>query len=128
MAGVAAYIRVSTDRQARDDRYGYARQEAEIRAYVERAGLPPLAGTFQDAISGTRERRGGFDDLLNAGPRGAGLYDLVVYSEVDRLGRNTLTAFSLLLELLKAGYQVHSAYDGRFDPADLRSRRQFAER
>ena len=121
----ASYIRVSSDKQTKDDRYGFPRQRREnltyLKAYEE---LSPLK--FKDVISGTKESRDYFEKLLTAAR--AGRVTRVVVSEYDRLGRNLFTSFALMGEMVRAGLEVHSALDGVFDPNSSKSRQEFARR
>jgi site-specific DNA recombinase len=121
----ASYIRVSSDKQSGDDRFGFARQRREILTYLKPFETPePLE--FKDIISGTKESRDDFEKLLQA----AKLRRItkVCISEYDRLGRNLFTSFALMGEMVRAGLEVHSALDGKFDPNDSKSRRDFASR
>lgn len=121
----ALYIRVSTDLQASDKRYGLQRQRREIHEYLARIGA--TAGPeFVDVISGTKEQRAGLERLLDAARSGA--VRCVAVSEYDRLGRNLFTSFALMAELVAAGLEIHSAIDGVFDPNSSASRRAFASR
>ncbi len=121
----ASYIRVSSDKQTRDDRYGFPRQRREILEY-----LKPFDATnpleFKDVISGTKESRDDFERMLKTA-RASGVTRVCI-SEYDRLGRNLFTSFALMGEMVRAGLEVHSALDGKFDPNDSKSRRDFASR
>lgn len=109
----ALYIRVSSVLQARDDRYGLERQEVEARAYAARQGLV-VGEIYSDTISGRSETRRGLEALKASRSR----YGAVITSEADRLGRTPLAGHRIMAELMDAGFQVHSAMDGLYDPND----------
>ena len=109
----ALYIRVSSVLQARDDRYGLERQEVEARAYAARLGLV-VGETYSDTISGRSETRRGLEALKASRTR----YGAVITSEADRLGRTPLAGHRIMAELIEAGFAVHSAMDGLYDPND----------
>ncbi|WP_104990913.1 recombinase family protein [Deinococcus sp. NW-56] len=111
----ALYIRVSSHLQARDDRYGLARQEAETRAYAARTGLSiPDGALYTDVITGRSETRDGLEQLKADRQR----YSAIITSEADRLGRTPLAGHKILSELLGLGLDVHNATDGLYDPDD----------
>lgn len=111
MTPAAAYIRVSNALLAKDDRYGLARQRAEVEAYARREGLT-LGEVYSDVITGKVEGRKDLSRLL----ANAGQYQAVIAPSVDRIGRTVLTAYKVLEELRSAGLTVHTAQDGVFDP------------
>jgi DNA invertase Pin-like site-specific DNA recombinase len=110
MASAAAYLRVSSQHQADEDRFGYHRQIAGITEYCARAGLT-LAAEYRDAITGKSVTRDGLTRLR----REAGRYDAVVISSVDRLARDVGMSYQVLANLLASGLQVHSADHGLID-------------
>lgn len=122
----AQYIRVSSERQSRDDRYGLDRQRREIKRYLEHQGFEGVPFEFSDIISGTVEDRVGFEEMLSSAR--SGFIRQVVVSEYDRLGRNMFTSFALMGEMVRTGLEVHSSQDGKFDPNSSRDRRDFAMR
>ena len=109
----ALYIRVSSEVQARDDRYGLERQEVEARAYAARLGLV-VGETYSDTISGRTETRRGLEELKASRSK----FSAVITSEADRLGRTPLAGHRIMAELIEAGFAVHSAMDGLYDPND----------
>ncbi|GAA5514906.1 hypothetical protein Dcar01_03670 [Deinococcus carri] len=111
----ALYIRVSSHLQARDDRYGLARQEAESRAYAVRTGLAiPEGALYTDVITGRSETREGLERLKADRDK----YSAIITSEADRLGRTPLAGHRILEELLGLGLHVHNATDGHYNPDD----------
>ncbi|WP_034343124.1 recombinase family protein [Deinococcus misasensis] len=107
----AIYLRVSSDNQT--EKYGLATQEAACRGYAARSGLEVLA-VFTDVISGTKETRTGFTELLAR----ASEFDVCIVYAVDRLARSVPVAYTLLSALSDVGMQVHSAIEGVLDVVD----------
>lgn len=112
-----AYIRFSTD----DQRKGHSleRQIANVRAFAEARGLPPLdVQSFRDegvsAFRGTNDTKGAlgkFLDRVKAGDIGEG--DWLVLENLDRLSRRSLEeAFPLLTSITNAGVTVATVNDG----------------
>jgi site-specific DNA recombinase len=106
----AAYLRVSSERQADEDRFGYHRQIAGIREYAARTGLE-LVAEYRDAITGKSVTRRELDRLV----RESGAFDVVVISSVDRLARDVTSSYQVLANLLASRLQVHSADHGLID-------------
>jgi site-specific DNA recombinase len=121
----ASYIRVSTEEQAKDSKFGLERQRLEIAQYLSGLGFS-VQQEFQDTISGTKATRAGLEQLFQAARDG--LFTAVVFSEYDRVGRNTFVTFSIVAELLDIGITVHSAADGVMNPENINSRRDFGYR
>ena len=106
----AAYLRVSSEKQADEDRFGYHRQIAGIREYASRSGLE-LVAEYRDAITGKSVTRKGLDRLV----LDAESFDCVIISSVDRLARDVTSSYQVLANLLASRLQVHSADHGLID-------------
>jgi site-specific DNA recombinase len=106
----AAYLRVSSEKQADEDRFGYHRQITSVREYASRAGLE-VVREYRDAITGKSVTRAGLDALA----RDADAFDAVIISSVDRLARDVTSSYAVLANLLTTGVQVHSADAGLID-------------
>ncbi|WP_189092981.1 recombinase family protein, partial [Deinococcus ruber] len=106
----AAYLRVSTQGQANEDRQGLTVQLGEIERYAQRHGFA-LSATYQDTVSGTRARRDQLDHLLDEAPR----YDAIIISSVDRLARRARIAYGLIDELADTGLEIHITDMGVYD-------------
>lgn len=113
VATAALYLRVSTELQARDDRWGLQSQESRRRRYAEAHGLLVTA-VYTDTISGTRETRHGLEQLKRQAPR----YGAVIISSVDRLARAVGVSYRVYGEPKKAGRDVHTADSGVIDLDD----------
>lgn len=120
MRRAAAYLRVSSDHQANEDRFGYERQITEIIRYAERAGFE-LTREYRDAITGKSTTRRALSELQ----RDASRYEAVIISSVDRLGRHVSATDRVLAALIASGLEVHSAEFGLIDLEDDTSLVQF---
>ena len=104
---VYAYIRVSTEMQT------YASQEFEIRNYCQCHGIA-VDKWVSEAVSGTKsfEKR-----TLGRLIRKMGQGDLLICTEISRLGRNMLMIMSILNTCSSKGISIHSIKDN-FDLSD----------
>ena len=84
MIRAAAYIRVSTERQAEEDKVSLGEQSKDIAAYCLDKGYT-VVKEYQDIGSGASKRRQGFQQLLR--DTQAGHYDVIVCWKSDRLSR-----------------------------------------
>ncbi len=104
---VYAYIRVSTEMQ------NYSSQEFEIRMYCEKHGLT-VSEWVTESVSGTvnTEKRmlGKLMERLEKG-------DMLVCTELSRLGRNMLMIMGVLNSCSARGVSIHSIKD-HFDLTD----------
>ncbi len=104
---IYAYIRVSTEMQ------NYASQEYEIQTYCEKHGLN-VTEWVTESVSGTvaLEKRV-FGKLLERLEKG----DMLICTELSRLGRNMLMIMSVLNICSDKGVSIHSIKDN-FDLTD----------
>lgn len=104
---VFAYIRVSTEMQT------CANQEFEIRRYCRRTGLK-VTEWVSESISGTinveKRQLGAAISRMQRG-------DLLISTELSRLGRNMLMIMSILNECSGRGIAIHTIKDN-FDLTD----------
>lgn len=112
----AAYLRVSSEAQAKDDRLGLAHQRQEIQRYASSQNLE-VSSWFQDEMTGTKASRTALNKLLEQG----GYYEVVLISSVDRLARRVGIAYGVKDELLEAGFALHSADMGPINDEDVSS-------
>lgn len=104
---VVAYIRVSTEMQT------CANQEHEIRRYCQKRGLK-ISEWVSESVSGTvniNRRR------LGAAIAGMSRGDLLISTELSRLGRNMLMIMAILKECSDRGISIHTIKDN-FDLSD----------
>lgn len=96
-----AYIRVSTDCQTVDN------QRFEIEAYCTRQGLT-IDAWVAETVSGTVDfRKRELGQLIDEAQPG----DLIVCSELSRLGRNMMMVMTLLGRLIEAGVVIVTIKD-----------------
>jgi site-specific DNA recombinase len=117
----AAYLRVSTKGQSDDDRFGFDVQAQAIASYAERTGMV-ISQTYRDVITGTTATRDGLRELIAQ----AAVYEAVIISGVDRLGRRVQTSYGVLGEMLDAGMRVHATDIGEISQDDDASATTFA--
>ena len=86
MKNVVAYVRVSTDAQAGEDRYGVEAQKEEIRAYAERKGLK-IQKWYQDLGESGAKERPGFDAIVFGDVTNPPI-DTVLVAKSDRVARD----------------------------------------
>lgn len=104
---IFAYIRVSTEMQTRDN------QEFEIRRYCRKHGIS-VSEWISESVSGTiavEKRKLG--QMLERMERG----DLLICTELSRLGRNMLMIMGLLNICASKGISIHTIKDN-FDLSD----------
>ena len=75
MARAAAYTRVSTEKQAEDDKVSLGEQTKDIEAYCREKDYT-IVMEYQDVGSGASKRRPGFQQLLRDVQDG--LFDVIV--------------------------------------------------
>lgn len=103
---IVGYARVSTDKQ--DE----ARQLSELRAH----GITQTRNIYTDhAVSGAKTSRPDYDRMVDDLASG----DVVVVTELDRLGRNTGHVITTIAELREKGIHVRSLADGIDSSTDM---------
>jgi DNA invertase Pin-like site-specific DNA recombinase len=102
---LTAYIRVSTDRQAEEDRNGKQVQMKACRAFAREHGHRIVEWRYDDGVSGADalDARVGLADAL-ADVKDGTSKGIVVY-RLDRLARDLIIQETLLAEIRKIGSQ-----------------------
>ena len=97
-----AYLRVSTDRQdAKNQKLG-------VLDYCNSRNITPLV-FLEDTVSGkTSWRERAIGSIFEKSAKG----DIIIVSEVSRLGRSTLQVLEILEMAAQKGVSVHIAKDG----------------
>lgn len=118
MAKLAAYIRVSTDRQA-EEGLGLDVQRQAIRAWAKENGHRIALWTSDEGVSGSNglDTRQGLLDALGALQDGS-VKGIAVY-RMDRLARDLVLQESLLSEIWRNGARLYStspSEDAYLDP------------
>lgn len=109
---IYAYVRVSTDKQTLEN------QEFEIKKYCEQENIK-IDQWITETISGTRDyekrKLGKLLKRLKAG-------DMIISSEISRLGRNLLQIMTILNICMKKEVQVLTIKDNYHLGADIQSK------
>lgn len=120
MRPAAIYLRVSTQKQARDDRWGYERQITEATTYARARDLDVVA-TYKDAITGTTATRVGLQNLLDHQRQ----HPVVIIPAIDRLSRDMGAGYAIAQSMHEHGLEVHSADMGHVNFTDESSMLHF---
>ena len=100
---VYGYLRVSTDKQDCDN------QKIGVEALAEKLGLPIESWIIDDGVSGTKEpQKRKLGKLLRKIQTG----DVIICSELSRLGRKLFMVISILEHCMKVGAKVLTVKDG----------------
>ena len=96
------FVRVSST----NDRQDYNRQIEDLKVYCERQGLT-IVHTISEKISGAKknEDRSGIKELRKLARKGS--FDILVVSEISRLGRNPYQIQQVIEELSESGISIH---------------------
>ena len=108
MIRAASYIRVSTERQAEDDKVSLGEQHRDIAAYCEDIGYT-VVKEYKDVGSGASKRRTGFQGLLRDVQDG--VFDVIVCWKSDRLSRGLYPAAALSEALEGTDIRLESVKD-----------------
>ena len=98
------YIRVSTEEQGSDDKYGIDAQKQAIQAYASANGYD-VSDWCIDKISGVKDNRPEFDKILYNPPSGI---DAVIVFKNDRVARDTKLYFYYFYTLEKKNIKLLS--------------------
>ena len=96
---VIGYIRVSTDGQCGEDKFGLEVQEQQIREYCEKNGHEIVKWFRDEGESGAKERPG-FDEIIY-GEIGNPPYEAVVVAKSDRVARDINIYYYYKMMLMK---------------------------
>jgi site-specific DNA recombinase len=104
------YIRISTENQAGDDRFGIEAQREKILSYANANGYN-IVRWYQDEISGTADNRPEFDKILNGEDVTNPPYEAVIVYKNDRVARDTKLYFYYLYSLEKRAIKLLSTQE-----------------
>jgi site-specific DNA recombinase len=100
------YLRVSTDAQAGEDRFGLESQTQAIQKFAEDQGYE-LVSWYSDAgVSGGTLKRPELQRLLEDSRRG--LFEIVLVAKIDRIARDLNAQLWLEKELLRSSVEIVS--------------------
>lgn len=103
---VVGYLRVSTDGQTGEDRFGLDSQRESIEVFCGKKGYEIVAWYVDEGISGAKEDRPEFNRILQGDiPSGV---EAVVVAKSDRVARDVYIYFAYKNELRKKGLQIIS--------------------
>ncbi len=94
----AAYLRVSTDAQAGEDRYGLPAQREAIQGYAKSKEIEVLSWYEDEGFSGATLERPGLQQLI--ADTGEKAFDIVLVAKMDRIARDLFVALFVEKELL----------------------------
>lgn len=100
------YVRVSTEEQSADDKFGIDVQKTAIKEYADTHGYEVVHWCI-DTISGVKDNRPEMDKLLYHGDE-LPAHDAVIAFKNDRIARDTKLYFYYLYELEKQGVKLVS--------------------
>lgn len=106
MRKVIAYIRVSTDAQAGDDKFGLDAQRAQIKAYCAEHSMEIIRWVADEGESGAKERPG-FDEIIY-GEVSNPPCEAVVVAKNDRVARDINIYFYYKMMLKKKEIELIS--------------------
>lgn len=106
MKKVVAYIRVSTDGQTKEDKYGIPEQKAEIQEFCDDNGYE-ITEWYIEQISGATKERPVFDKILNGTVTNPPI-EAVVIARNDRLARDIEIFFGFKFLLRKSKIELIS--------------------
>ena len=105
---VIAYLRVSTKGQTEEDKFGLESQRASIEEYCEKNGHEIVAWYEDAGISGAKEDRPAFSEILGSTKEGLGNPESLIVAKSDRIARDVYIYFAYKNELRKKGIDVVS--------------------
>lgn len=104
------YIRVSTEGQAGDDKYGIDAQKEKILSYADQHGYV-IMKWFCDEMSGTSDDRPEWNRIVNGDEITNPPYEAVIAFKSDRIARDTKLYFYYLYVLEKRNVQMISTQE-----------------
>lgn len=116
MKKAIAYIRVSTQEQGADDRYGVEAQKKEIMKYAEANGYE-IVDVLVDKISGVKENRPQWDRIILDEKVANPPYEAVIVFKSDRVARDIKLYFYFLYKLEMKGVKLVSTQEN-FEEGD----------
>jgi len=105
MKKAAILTRVSTPRQAEEDKISLSEQELRCRQYCESKGYVVVT-VYSDVASGATKRRSGFQQMLTDGR--AEKFDVVVAWKADRLARGISPCAALYEALENTSIEIET--------------------
>ena len=107
MKNVVAYLRVSTEGQTGEDKFGLESQRRMITEYCEKNGLTILRWFTDEGVSGAKEDRPAFNQIVYGDVTNPP-FEAVVVAKSDRIARDIYIYFAYRNELRKKNIDVIS--------------------
>lgn len=104
------YVRVSTEGQAGDDRFGVEAQKEKILSYADSHGYS-IVRWFTDEMSGTSDERPAWNSILYGEDVSNPPYEAVIAYKSDRVARDTKLYFYYLYVLEKRNIKLISTQE-----------------
>jgi site-specific DNA recombinase len=117
MKKAVAYLRVSTDAQANEDRHGLDIQRNEILEYCKKNNIELIEQYIDAGVSGSKMSRPELDRMLKDAESKA--FTQVIVAKLDRVARDTFAQLWIEKELLKHDIEIVSVAEpmSAADPA-----------
>jgi len=118
MAKAAGYLRVSTEGQIGEERFGLEAQREAVEAYAKAEGYEVAEWYVDEAVSGATLDRPELTRLLNDA---GGKFAFVLVAKMDRLARDLMAQLWIEKELLRGNVELISVaepFRGQ-DPANV---------
>lgn len=119
MAKNSGYIRVSTENQIGEDRFGIAAQKEAIETFCAASGMEIDKWYYDEGVSGATMDRPGLQELLADASNGQ--VKALIVAKMDRIARDLMAQLWIEKELLKHEVEIISAgepFRGQ-DPANV---------
>lgn len=108
MKNVIAYVRVSTDAQAMDDKFGIESQKEIIAGYCEKHDMSIMDWYIDRGESGVKENRPQLDAILYGEIKNPPV-EAVIVAKSDRMARDIKLYYYFMMLLEKRGMKLVSA-------------------
>lgn len=119
MIKAVGYLRVSTEGQVGEDKFGLSAQQEQVEIYAKSQQIEIIDWYIDEGISGASLNREGLQGLLNDSEQG--LFEAVIVAKMDRVARELMAQLWIEKELLKNNVELISAsepFRGQ-DPANV---------
>ena len=110
MKNIVAYLRVSTDGQVGDDKFGLEVQRADIEAYALKNDCNICDWFIEEGVSGGKLDRPELNRLLNGDITNPPV-EAVIVAKTDRLSRDIQMYYFIKLSLKKRGFELISVQE-----------------
>lgn len=106
-----AYLRVSSEQQAKDGKDGFPRQEEAVRAYAKAHNIE-IVEIYREPWTGKEENRPMLDEMMVSLELNGHGIQTVLIERLDRLARSIMTQEIIVADFQSKGYELISAKEG----------------